>query len=66
MDIKKIYKIRKKDTQEFVSLGYNNKSKWNVYPSAAIKTSLRNENKVNYEVVVFEYSLKEVNVIDLK
>lgn len=64
MTNKKVYKIRKKDTGDFVSLGYNQKSSWNVYPSAAIKENIQDKSK--YEVVIFEYELKETKVIDLR
>lgn len=64
MESKKVYKIREKGTNEFVSLGYNNKSSWNVYPSVAIKYSRLNKN--DYEVVIFEYELKEIKTIELK
>jgi len=66
MEKKKVYRIREKGKTEFVSLGYNRKNKWNVYPSAAINTSIRESEKDKYEVVVFEYELKEVSTIDLK
>lgn len=65
-ELKKVYKIRKKGTvDEFLSLGYNSKSSWSVYPSAAINYNQFNDLS-KYEVVLFEYELKEVSVVEMK
>jgi len=62
---KLVYRVRNKETQEFMKLGRNYKSSWLTYPSAAIKYSKPvKENKQNYEVVVFE--LVETQVIPLR
>jgi len=67
MENKKVYKIRKKGTQEFLSLGYNSKRSWAVYPSEALKYSPKIlAAKEDYEIVIFEYELKETKTIELK
>jgi len=67
MEKKKAYKIRNKETGEFVYLGYNQKHSWAVYPSGAIAYSKEIlENKDKYEVVLFQYELKETKTMDLK
>ena len=60
----KIYRIRNKETKEFVNLGYNQKHTWLVYPYEAIRLNkhiLHDMN--NYEVVVYEY--KEIETLPL-
>jgi len=59
----KIYKIRNKKTQEFITLGYSNKYTWHVFPSEAIKNNKHIICLDDYEVVVFEY--KEINILPL-
>lgn len=67
MEKKKVYKIRNKETGDFLYLGYNSKHSWSVYPSSAIAYSQEiSKNKEKYEVVVFEYELKETTVMELK
>lgn len=67
MKTKKIYRIRKKGSEDFLSLGYDQKSSWSVYPSAAIKNNSHIINdKSMFEVVVFEYELKETSTLELK
>lgn len=67
MNNKKVYRIRRKETDYFLSLGYNHKSSWGVYPSAAIKESPTIfENKDDFEIVIFEYQLKEVKTEELR
>jgi len=67
MEKKKVYRIRRIGTKEFISVGYNNKSSWNVYPSAAINANTYMfKNKDEFEVVVFEYNLVEEKIVKLK
>ena len=67
MNTKLIYRVRKKGTEDFLQLGYNNKSSWLVYPSAAIKRDHKvSKSKEDYEVVVFEYKLEEIKTIELR
>jgi len=54
--MKKLYKIRHKPTGKFVSLGYNSKSTWRIYPSEAISYSREiQQNMQDYEIVVYTY-----------
>lgn len=67
MKNKKVYRVRRKGTDHFISLGYNNKSSWSVYPSAAIKesTAILN-NKDQFEIVTYEFELKEIKTEELR
>lgn len=67
MKKKKIYRIRKKGSEEFLTLGYNQRTTWSVYPKAVIDNNRHViDNKENFEVVVFEYELKETTTMNLK
>lgn len=67
METKKIFKVRKKGEEGFMALGHNNKTWWSVYPSMVIKYNpYITQNKDDFEVVVFEYELKETSVMKLK
>jgi len=63
--MKKLYKIRNKETGEFISAGYNRKRTWLVYPSAVIDNNPHIfSEKTKFEIVVYEY--KESEIIELK
>jgi len=60
----KVYKIREKKTQNFISLGYEQKHTWLAFPSQAIKNNKHIlYNLDDFEVVVFEY--KEIDILPL-
>lgn len=60
----KVYKIRNKETDEFISLGYSQRSTWLTFPNAAIKgDTYVLENHDKYEVVIYEY--KEIGTLPL-
>lgn len=62
---KKIYRIRDKETGNFISLGYKSKTTWLSYPSEAISIAkeFSNFDISIHEIVVFEY--KESYVLSL-
>jgi hypothetical protein len=52
---KRIYRIKKKSTGEYMQIGYARKTSWLVYPSEAIKNNRHQLHDLNdYEVEVFE------------
>lgn len=59
----KVYRIREKNTQEFINLGYNQKHTWLVFPHEAIRQNKHILSLKDYEVVVYEY--KEINTLPL-
>ena len=59
----KVYKIRKKSTNDFISLGYSQKHTWLTFPSEAIRNNKELLSSGDYEVVVFEY--KEIDILPL-
>lgn len=60
-----MYRIRNKNTGEFISVGYKNKSRWVYFPTEAIKTLKRIYGDVEpYEVV--GYKEVEVNTFPIQ
>jgi hypothetical protein len=60
----RIYRIRNKETKEFINLGCNQKHTWLVYPHQAIRNNQHILHDMNdYEVVVYEY--KEIETLSL-
>lgn len=53
---KKIFKIKDKRTNKYISLGYRNKATWTVFPTAAIENDLSGiiDNTQNFVIEVFE------------
>lgn len=51
---KKVYAIFDKKADNYISMGYNPKSTWGVFPGAAIKHSDLDINSEDYEVHTFE------------
>lgn len=59
---KRIYKVWDKTEKKYVSLGYNSKATWSVFPSAAIQYSHRNLSDI--EVHEFEVNPVMVAIYD--
>jgi len=54
--MKKLYKIRDKETGQFITAGYNSRATWLKYPSAVIESNPHIfSDKSKFEIVVYEY-----------
>lgn len=65
MENKVIWRIRHKGTGQFQALGYKGKSTWLVKPTAALKENRYMWTLSDYELVKFEYILKEVTTEEI-
>lgn len=65
MDTKKVYRIYDNFNKEYLTLGSNSKTTWNVFPSGIIK-SLAGMDQTNWVVEEFEYELVKKNKYDIK
>lgn len=65
MESKKVYRIYDKSRKEYLTLGYNQKTTWNVFPSAIIKSYSDSDQK-GWVVEEFEYELVRKVEYDIK
>lgn len=52
--INKIYRIKDKRSGQYISLGYNRKATWLVFPNAVIKNNIHPDDYKNYQIDMFE------------
>ncbi len=66
---KKVYRIRNKKTDSFISIGYSQKSAWLTFTSSVIKNNphiINEKTKDNFEVEEYEMVCTKKYTIDKK